>query len=289
MNVSKRRLDQIQKYLTAKQRVIAWLEGQQHRFKSYAEYLAWIVEQPDAVYPMSLLVPEMEAAVRVQKKGATKEEIDRATLREAKEIGLLFFLFDSVNEYVSTEMDLIKQRATSLSVLIRTACRHEVAAMQAQELLRLLVPALDGRSDSQKIVEKVRRLGAPDRTWIPYDRNLLRMMFPAHARAVLSISAVIKYIEEEFFKSHQLLFNSEAEKIAELKLHLSDSAAFVKGFLSDRRLNRQPRQRNACQADEGDCIDLGAIEKSIIPKQESEFVVNRAREYVRVVDLISGA
>ncbi len=135
MSTFERRLDRVEKQFSPKQTVIAWATEFNGRFYSDSEYGAFRVEHPDAPEPVGELLDQMEAAVRNQKKGASKEEIRKAIYNAAKEVGFLDLLLINLHEYVKTELRLIKLRGGLWFHMIRAASERESALEEAQELV----------------------------------------------------------------------------------------------------------------------------------------------------------
>ncbi len=135
MTTFERRLDRVETQFSPKQTFIAWMTETYRRFNSNSEYQVWRAEHPDAPDPVNDLLLQTEAAVRNQKKGASKEEIRKAIYNALKDVGFLLMLLINVNEYVGVELRVIKLRAVLLFQLIRVASERESALEEAPQLV----------------------------------------------------------------------------------------------------------------------------------------------------------
>ena len=96
MATIKRRLDNIDRSLTPRQAVLAWIT-EAHRFNSLKEYGVWLVGQPDDVQPLHRLLHQVEAAILDHEEGAPEKRQREEAKRAVREVLFLYFLHHRVN------------------------------------------------------------------------------------------------------------------------------------------------------------------------------------------------
>ena len=157
MSARRGRLERIELSLTPAQAVRLWMQ-EAHAFASMRAYAGWLVDQPDAAYPLYRLHDLVVPAVRSALKGAPRTEVDGAVRAALREAAFLFCLHQQANARVLQDWralhlhlallsverrSLLTDRALSTKALRERRLRQRSAAEAALLELYALTGALD--------------------------------------------------------------------------------------------------------------------------------------------------
>ncbi|MBM4437388.1 MAG: hypothetical protein FJ029_09165 [Actinobacteria bacterium] len=90
------RIKRIETSLTPSQAVMLWME-EAHRHGSIRAYATWLVDQPDAVFPLFWLCDRVEPPVRQAMKGQSRDAVEWAIYEALREAAFLFHLHQQAN------------------------------------------------------------------------------------------------------------------------------------------------------------------------------------------------
>ena len=92
----KKRLDDLEDGLTAKEAVICWMR-ETHQFDSLIAYEQWLLDQPEDVYPLVRMPARVRAGVKSRTKGTPDRLLGEQFHQADKEVLFLYYLHRLVN------------------------------------------------------------------------------------------------------------------------------------------------------------------------------------------------
>jgi hypothetical protein len=180
-----RRLAKLEGALRPREAVLAWL-AEAHRYATINEYGRWIAEVPIEAAPLSVIARQVEAAVRQDMKGQSRDAVEDAVHRAIREALFLFVLAFQIN-IDAVEMDRV-EGLRAAAVFFWMGC--------------LLGGPRDEDLPAQELAEHHRELASAWASWRSVvDRLDEDAQAATRARATLS---------QRYYGGHDVLFGDAA-------------------------------------------------------------------------------
>ena len=125
-------------HLTPKEAVICWMR-EAHQFDSLLDYGRWLMDQPDAAYPLVRMPGQVVAALRKRNRGTPDHRLHDEIHRVQKDLLFFYFLHKQVNLHVLQQKTALRLRLTLLIERLRNII-YQIGVADDARLARLGLP-----------------------------------------------------------------------------------------------------------------------------------------------------
>jgi hypothetical protein len=242
MTTIKRRLDNIDKSLTPRQALLAWI-AEAHRFSSLSEYAVWLAEQPNDFQPLRRLLHQVAAPIFDHKTIAPEER--EKTKKAALDVVFLYFLHHRVNCDSATRSRSMALEAALLLDGHCAALERDGTRDDALKVLRYLaeVPYPLDAEDASSVLAAIRnqvvtfaQFAGSAHPWFHYDENpavwWVRAHFAREGRTTIPLDVCVARDRDEYAKGwprQHRVHGLDREQIVELFADRNAYSDFMSG------------------------------------------------------------
>jgi hypothetical protein len=219
MTLSKR-LDNVEDNLSPREALVRWMRGA-HQFESLFDYVRWLMDQPDDVYPLVRMQAQVVAAIRGRHKHVPDLTLRPEFYRAQKEVLFLYYLHEQVNLRFLADKEALALRVVLLIREMRLLIEEE----RARHQLRLDPVNLGGvkRGKPGKTQEKMTETyRAHLEAWLKETEDVLVRL--------AEFQEAVRLLSVRYFGGEEMLFPEARESlewnmqtVGTLKRHYADS------------------------------------------------------------------